>query len=123
MVARTAFEQLNHSAGPLVAMVVAMAVIFVVPPVAVVTGIMAGNIPLALADGGGLLAMIFAYRPTLQLYLQRVLSGLTLPTVGFLFTLMTIDSARRHWTGQGGQWKGRSYQRLLRGAEILQVGG
>jgi hypothetical protein len=28
---------------------------------------------------------------------------------GFLYTLMTVDSARRHYLGRGGGWKGRTY--------------
>jgi len=26
-----------------------------------------------------------------------------------LYTLMTVASALRHWRGQDGQWKGRTY--------------
>jgi len=35
-----------------------------------------------------------------------------LPTIAFLYTLMTIDSARRHWQGKGGAWKGRVYEEI-----------
>ena len=33
-----------------------------------------------------------------------------LPLIGFLYTAMTISSARRHHAGQGGEWKGRTIQ-------------
>ncbi len=115
MVARTAFEQLDHSMARLVATVTAMGIVFLVPPISAIGGLMAGNLPLVLMGGGGWLAMVIAYRPTLLLYRQPVLWGLTLPVAGLLFTLMTVDSARRHWSGQGGRWKGRSYQRPARG--------
>ena len=32
-----------------------------------------------------------------------------LPLAALMFTLMTIDSARRHRQGRGGAWKGRRY--------------
>ena len=35
--------------------------------------------------------------------------GLLLPLAGLVYTLMTIDSARRHWSREGGAWKGRTY--------------
>ena len=53
--------------------------------------------------------MVVAYRPTLRLYRMPVWWGLLLPAAAFLYTLMTVDSARRHWQGRGGLWKGRSY--------------
>ena len=114
MVARTAFEQLKFSALRLCATVVAMVVTFVVPLFAAITGVITGDEHLSLFGSCGLLVMFIAYLPTIRLYWQHVLMALTLPIAAFLFTLMTIASARRHWTGSGGQWKGRSYQQLLR---------
>ena len=55
------------------------------------------------------LLMGIAYEPTLRLYARPPWSVLTLPVAAFLFTVMTVDSARHHWQGQGGVWKGRSY--------------
>ncbi|MDP6574285.1 MAG: hypothetical protein QGI06_12355 [Rhodospirillales bacterium] len=55
------------------------------------------------------LAMAFAYWPTLRLYGQPAVMALLLPLAALLFTLMTLDSARRHWRGRGGAWKGRTY--------------
>ena len=31
------------------------------------------------------------------------------PYAALLYTLMTVDSARRHWRGAGAAWKGRTY--------------
>lgn len=109
MVARTAFTQLGHSAAALAATVAGMAVIYLGPPAALVLGVAAGS-PLAAA--GGLAAwglMALAYRPTLRLYGEPAAMALLLPAAAALFTLMTLDSARRHWRGRGGAWKGRTY--------------
>ncbi|MEQ9362320.1 MAG: glycosyl transferase, partial [Rhodospirillales bacterium] len=58
---------------------------------------------------GGWLAMAVAYFPTLRLYGRPPWGASMLPMAGFLYTLMTVDSARRHHQGQGGGWKGRTY--------------
>ena len=105
MVARSAFEQLRHSPAALFGTVAAMAVIYVVPPLAVVAGD-------PIAAGCGFVAwllMAVACRPTLSLYGLSAWRGLLLPVAALLYTLMTVDSARRHWQGRGGMWKGRSY--------------
>jgi hypothetical protein len=34
-----------------------------------------------------------------------------LPAVAMLYAAMTVDSARRHLTGQGAAWKGRAVGR------------
>ena len=31
-----------------------------------------------------------------------------LPLVAVLYAMMTADSARRHYAGRGGEWKGRT---------------
>jgi hypothetical protein len=53
--------------------------------------------------------MEIAYYPTLKLYKLSPIWGLTLPFIGFLYALMTLDSALRYWRGKGGGWKGRTY--------------
>ena len=53
------------------------------------------------------LLMAVAMAPTERLYRQSRLWALTLPLAGLLYSLMTFDSARRHWLGRGGTWKGR----------------
>ena len=37
--------------------------------------------------------------------------GAFLPVAGFLFSLMTVDSAVAYWRGRGGAWKGRTLSR------------
>ena len=53
--------------------------------------------------------MLVAYRPTAVLYDQPWWWGLTLPLAAALYSLMTLDSAWRHFGGRGGAWKGRTY--------------
>ena len=108
-VARTAFTQLGHSWFGLVATVVAMGVAYLVPPLAVLFGLAVGD-PWPAASGlAAWLMMAVAYRPTLELYDQPAASALALPLAALMFTLMTVDSARRHLQGRGGAWKGRRY--------------
>jgi len=109
MVARTAFTQLAYSPLLLVGTVVAMTVIYLVPALGVMVGILRGNWPLAITGGLGWLLMALAYWPTLRLYRVSPLWAFSLPAIALLYTLMTLDSARRHWQGQGGAWKGRVY--------------
>lgn len=109
MVARTAYTQLNHSPLLLVGTVLAMALIYLVPPLAALIGAVRGEFGLAAAGAAGWAAMAVAYRPTLELYRMPWWRALTLPLAGLLYTLMTVDSARRHWLGRGGGWKGRTY--------------
>lgn len=109
MVARTAYEQLGHSPLMLVGAVAGMVLLYLVPPVAAVWGLVAGNWPMLAAGAAGWLAMAVAYFPTLRLYGRPPWAALELPMAGFLYTLMTVDSARRHGQGQGGGWKGRTY--------------
>lgn len=109
MVARTAFTQLAYSPLLLLGTVVAMTVIYMVPGLSATVGILMSNWPLAIAGGLGWLLMALAYWPTLRLYHLSPLWAFSLPAIAFLYTLMTLDSARRHWQGQGGAWKGRVY--------------
>ena len=105
MVARTAYEQLRRSPLALIGTMFGMAVIYLVPPLAVV-----GGDGVARACGlAAWLLMVVAYRPTLRLYGLPAWHGLLLPVAALFYSLMTIDSARRHGRGQGGAWKGRSY--------------
>lgn len=109
MVARTAYTQLYYSPLLLAGTLVGMALVYLMAPLAVVVGAVRADGPLL---GAGLATwglMVVAYGPTLGLYGQSAWAGLGLPAIASLYSLMTLDSARRHWQGKGGQWKGRSY--------------
>jgi len=109
MVARTAFTQLNYSPLLLLGTLLGMTLIYLVAPLGAIVGGLTSNLPLALAGVTGWLLMALAYLPTVRIYGCNPLMALTLPFIAFLYTLMTLDSALRHWQGRGGAWKGRVY--------------
>jgi len=51
--------------------------------------------------------MSLTYIPTLLYYRQPVWWAPLLPLVALFYVAATIDSARRHLLGKGGEWKGR----------------
>jgi len=110
MVARTAFTQLNYSPWLLLGTLFGMTFIYLVPPVGAIFGIFTGNWLVAIAGLAGWLLMAWAYLPTLRFYGCTPLFAFCLPVISLLYTLMTLDSAWRHWQGRGGAWKGRVYQ-------------
>lgn len=109
MVARTAFTQLNYSPWLLFGTLIAMTLVYIVPPVGGIWGGLTGNWLIAIAGFTTWLLMAIAYLPTIRLYRCSRWLAFGLPAIAFLYTLMTIDSALRHWQGKGGAWKGRVY--------------
>lgn len=109
MVARTAYTQLNYSPWLLLGTLIGMTLIYIVPPVGVIVGLLMRNWTIAIASLISYLLMTLAYLPTIRLY--RCPQGLAfcLPAIASLYTLMTLDSALRHYQGRGGAWKGRVY--------------
>jgi hopene-associated glycosyltransferase HpnB len=110
MVARSAYTQLGHSPPLLAGTVAGMILLYVVPPVAAVGGVLArrGDVALPGAVGWGLMAL--AYAPMLRLYGVPRAQALALPLAAGLYTAMTVDSALRHARGSGGMWKGRGFR-------------
>ena len=109
MVARTAFTQLSYSRSLLAATLLGMMIIYLAPVVTLVWGLIAGAWLAAALGGIAFAMMLFAYWPTARLYGPPVPEVFLLPVAGLLYTLMTVDSAFRHWRGAGGGWKGRTY--------------
>ena len=109
MVTRTAFDQLNYSVTVLLVTIIGMIIIYLVPPFAVVWGLVFNdNLSLSL----GVLCwviMAIAYLPTQRLYQRPFWETLILPVAAFLYSLMVVDSAQRHWTKRNPSWKGRKY--------------
>lgn len=112
MVTRSAYTQLNYSPWLLVGTLLGMALVYLIPPVGLGLGLLWGNNALAVTGLGAWLLMAIAYWPTVRLYRVAPAIALALPFIALLYTLMTLDSARRHWVGQGGAWKGRVYSHL-----------
>lgn len=110
MVARTAFHQLNYSVIALLGTVIGMLFLYISPPVLVAWALVMGEWPAAVAAAAAWFAMGWAFGPTIYRYGLSPWYGFTLPVAGLLYTLMTLDSARRHWLGKGGAWKGRTYR-------------
>ncbi|WP_316978713.1 glycosyltransferase [Shumkonia mesophila] len=110
MVARTAFEQLGNSPALLAGTLAGMIVLYAVPPAALVVGLVAGDLPMAIFGGLGWAAMTVAYSPIVRLYRLSLPRAAALPIAAVLYTVFTLESARRTWRGEGGAWKGRSYR-------------
>ncbi len=123
MVARSAYTQLNYSPALLAATIIGLLFLYVVPPAGAVTGLavlLSGGPrtgPAALALGTGLtgwVLMSLSYLPMLRLYRLSPLRAPGLPLIALLYAAMTADSARRHYTGRGVEWRGRTDQGPLR---------
>ena len=116
-VARTAYAQLGYSQLLLLGTIAGMGLVYGAPPAAAGAGLAAvvvwpgTPLPLALMGLGlvGWCLMAGSYLPMLRWYQTSPVYAALLPVAGMLYTLMTADSARRHWQGCGGAWKGRSY--------------
>ena len=109
MIARCAFAQLGFSVTALIAMVVALTVIFLMPPLLLLSGS-----TLAVMLGGiAWLAMSLAYLPMLRFYRCPVVLASLLPVIALFYTVATIGSAVQFWRGRGGRWKGRYQAAML----------
>jgi hypothetical protein len=115
MIARSAYTQLRHSPAVLAGTICGLLWLYVLPPAAAV-----GGLAWVVAGGGGDAGLIAAtglaswavmtmtYVPMLRLYGLSPLRAACLPLVAVLYAAMTVDSARRHRAGHGGEWKGRT---------------
>jgi len=118
MVARSAYTQLNYSPALLAATIIGLLFLYVLPPAGAVIGLAAlfpGGAapqdagPAALAAGAGLAGwalMSLSYLPMLRLYRLSPLRAPSLPLIALLYAGMTADSARRHHTSRGAEWRG-----------------
>ncbi len=109
MVTRTAYVQLKHSPSALIGSVLGMILIYVLPVAGLILGLLTGDTPAVAAASTAWMMMAITYLPTLRLYKEPLWRALLLPIAASFYTLMTLDSARRHYAGQGGTWKGRNY--------------
>ena len=109
MVSRSAYAQLKHSVLLLVGTVLGLGLVYLVPPVLLVTGLVAGDGRLASIAGAAWALMAATYLPMLRYYRQPPAAALLLPFTAALYLLMTVDSAVQHWRGRGAAWKGRTY--------------
>jgi hopene-associated glycosyltransferase HpnB len=105
-VARSASTQLRHSPALVAGTVAGMALLYLLPPAALVAPPRSARQVAAGAAATCLMAA--SYLPTLAFYGLPPRQALGLPAVSLLYVAMTLDSACRHWLGGGGSWKGRA---------------
>lgn len=104
MIARTAFNQLQHSALLLLGATLGLAVIYLLPVVLVFSG----NVFLMTLGAVSWLLMAFAYYPMVRFYGLRPGWALSLPFSAAFYMMATVHSAIKFWSGRGGEWKGRA---------------
>ena len=107
MIARTAFNQLRHSALLLLGTVAGMLLIYVLP----LALLFSGSARLSVLGAIALLLMCGSYLPMVRFYGLSPLWALTLPVSATFYTVATIHSAIKYWSGRGGEWKGRAQDR------------
>lgn len=103
MISRTAFNQLNHSLWLLLAAQIGLTIIYLFPPLLLLT---AHPLPMILG-GMAWVLMALAYLPTIRFYRLNPLWAFTLPLTALFYMGATLYSAFRFWSGKGGEWKGR----------------
>ncbi|MEU1044032.1 glycosyltransferase [Streptomyces sp. NPDC005897] len=111
MVSRSAYAQLRHNPLVLAATVLGLALVYLVPPAALLVGLAAGQGATAVLGAAAWLVMAGTYLPMLRYYRQPLWLAPLLPFTAFLYLLMTVDSAVQHYRGRGAAWKGRTYAR------------
>jgi len=112
MIARSAYAQLHYLPLLLIGTLLALALIFLAPPLLMVGALGAaglyGTIAFALMMG--------LYQPTLRFYDRSPLWALALPAIAVFYGAATFWSAVQHWRGRGGMWKGRAQAAIGAGA-------
>jgi hopene-associated glycosyltransferase HpnB len=104
MIARTAFNQLRHSAWLLLGTVLGMLLVFVLPLVLLTSR----SASLVMIGAAAYLLMSASYLPLVRFYQLSPLWALTLPFSAVFYVAATIHSAVMYWSGRGGEWKGRT---------------
>jgi len=103
MIARTAFNQLNHSPRLLFGTVLGLFFSYLLPPLLVFKG----RPVLKCVGGAAWLLMSGAYLPTVRFYKRSPLWSIALPPISLFYIGATVYSALRYWRRLGGEWKGR----------------
>ncbi|MDT0468761.1 glycosyltransferase [Streptomyces gibsoniae] len=111
MVSRSAYAQLRHSPLLLLGTVLGLTLVYLVPSLTIVAGLVSGNTTAMVVGGLAKLVMTGTYIPMLRYYRQPLWLSVLLPVTAFLYLLMTVDSAVQHYRGRGAAWKGRTYAR------------
>jgi hopene-associated glycosyltransferase HpnB len=114
MIARSAYVQLRYSPLLLAGTLLGLLLLYAAPPVGLLAWVIAAlaghPAGAALAGAAGLAGTVLmtrSYLPMLRLYRLSALRAPTLPLIALLYTAMTVDSARRHYSGRAVSWRGR----------------
>ncbi|MGB8770906.1 MAG: glycosyltransferase [Candidatus Korobacteraceae bacterium] len=104
MIARTAFNQLQHSTWLLLGAVAGLVLIYLLP-----VGLLgSGSLALVLLGAVAYLLMWITYSPMVRFYGLNAAWALTLPFSAAFYLAATVHSAVKYWSGRGGEWKGRT---------------
>ena len=109
MIARTAFNQLRHSALLLMGAILGMALVYLLPLLLLFTH----DVPLVALGLASYGLMAISYLPMVRFYELTPPWAVTLPLSAIFYMAATIDSAVKFWTGRGGEWKGRAQDRRV----------
>lgn len=102
MIARSAYVQLNCSPIVLTGSMFGMALLFLMPPIAMLMGSVFGGLTWIL--------MAITFWPTLRRFGLSPLWAPALPLIAFFYMAATIGSALDHHRGRGVVWKSRAYK-------------
>jgi len=104
MIARTAFNQLQHSIWLLAGAVAGLLLLYLLP----LALLLSGSRSLALVGAAAYLLMWVTYSPMVRFYRLNATWALTLPFSAAFYMVATVHSAVMYWSGRGGEWKGRA---------------
>ena len=108
MISRSAYAQLNYSPLLLAGTLLGLAITYLAPPL---LALFASGY--ARAEGAlAWLIMAIMFQPMLRFYRRSPLWGAALPAIASYYGWCTFASARAHWQGKGGMWKGRAQAEL-----------
>ena len=104
MIARTAFNQLQHSVWLLLGALFGLTITYLLP----LALLLSGSGMLAALGAASWLMMSVAFLPMVRFYGLNPAWALTLPFSAGFYMLATLHSAMKFWSGRGGEWKGRA---------------
>ncbi len=110
MVARTAFNQLRHSAWLLMGTLAGMVLMYLLP----LALLLYGSFRLMIVGAAAYLLMFVAYLPMTRFYGINFLWALTIPVSAAFYMWATLHSGIKYWSGRGGEWKGRTQDTVSR---------
>jgi hopene-associated glycosyltransferase HpnB len=108
MISRSAYAQLHYSRLLLAGTIFGLSITYLAPPLLAVFGHGYAQI----MGAGAWILMGIAFQPMLRFYHRSPLWGIALPGIASFYGWCTFASARAHWQGKGGMWKGRAQAAL-----------